>query len=105
MKKITAVLDSLSVDEQSKLNEFTEALKKHAWISIESAKSQRGQTLFEKTSAIGLFDINIVSNDTEEVGFITLPSASCKYSTSMVDDAFDLAKAFVSSITYGMNRP
>jgi len=104
MKKITAVLDSLSVDEQSKLNEFTEALKKHACISVESAKSQLGQKLFEKTSAIGLFDINIVSNDTEEVGFITLPSAFCKYSTSMVDDAFDLAKAFVSSITYGMTR-
>ncbi|ACT47142.1 hypothetical protein [Methylotenera mobilis] len=104
MKKITAVLDSLSADEQSKLNEFTEALKKHACISVEAAKSQLGQKLFEKTSAIGLFDINIVSNDTEEVGFITLPSAFSKYSTSMVDDAFDLAKAFVSSITYGMTR-
>ena len=105
MKKITAVLNSLSADEQSKLNEFTEALKKHLCIPVESAKSQLGQKLFEKTSAIGLFDINIVSNDKEEVGFITLPSAFSKYSSSsMVDDAFDLAKAFVSSITYGMTR-
>ena len=45
-----------------------------------------------------------MSNDTEEVGFITLPSAFSKYITSMVDDAFNLAKAFVSLTTYGMTR-
>lgn len=43
MKKITAVLDSLPADEQLKLNEFTEALKKHACISVESGKSRLGQ--------------------------------------------------------------
>lgn len=39
-----------------------------------------------------------------EVGFLTKPSSFSKYSSSDVDDAFDLAKAFVSSLTYGMTK-
>lgn len=35
---------------------------------------------------------------------MTLPSAFSKFSNSMIDDAFDLAKAFISSITYGMTK-
>ncbi len=103
-KKIKAVLDSLSSAEQAKLNELTEALKQRACIAVETAKSQLGEQLFSKAAAIGLFDINVVSNSKEDVGFLTLPSAFSKYSNSMVDDAFDLAKAFVSSVTYGMTK-
>lgn len=103
-KKIRAVLDSLSSAEQSKLNALTESLRKNACIPVDFAKAQLGDILFMKVSAIGLFDISIVSNSTEEVGFLTLPSAFSKYSNSMVDDAFDLAKAFVSSVTYGMTK-
>jgi len=100
--KIKAVLDSLSTNDQTKLNELTESLKKKACISVDTAKAQLGDQLFNKVTAIGLFDINVVSNSTEEVGFLTLPSAFSKFSSSMVEDAFDLAKAFVSSVTYGM---
>ncbi|MCX7103152.1 MAG: hypothetical protein NTX38_17145 [Methylobacter sp.] len=103
-QKIKLVLDSLSTDDQSKLNELTGALKIKACIPVDTAKLQLGEKLFTKVTAIGLFDINVVSNSTEEVGFLTLPSAFSKYSCSMVDDAFDLAKAFVSSITYGMTK-
>lgn len=103
-QKIKLVLDSLSTGEQVKLNELTGALKIKACIPVDTAKLQLGEILFAKVTAIGLFDINVVSNSTEEVGFLTLPSAFSKYSCSMVDDAFDLAKAFVSSITYGMTK-
>lgn len=103
-KKIKAVLDSLSSAEQIKLNALTESLRKNACIPVDSAKAQLGDALFMKVAAIGLFDISIVSNSKEEVGFLTLPSAFSKYSNSMVDDAFDLAKAFVSSVTYGMTK-
>lgn len=68
------------------------------------SKKMLGYDLFCKVSSIGLFDLNVVSNSKEDAGFITLPSAFSKYSSSMVDDAFDLAKAFVSSITYGMTK-
>lgn len=103
-KKIKAVLDSLSAIDQANLTELTEILKKMACIPVETAKKQLGEALFSKVTAIGLFDINVVSNTTEEVGFLTLPSAFSKFSSSMVDDAFDLAKAFVSSVTYGMTK-
>jgi hypothetical protein len=103
-RKIKAVLDSLSNNDQRKLNELTELLRQKACIPVESAKVSLGEQLFSKITAIGLFDINVVCNSTEAVGFLTLPSAFSKFSTSMVDDAFDLAKAFVSSITYGMTK-
>lgn len=103
-KKIKDVLDSLNVDERDKLKELTEILRKQACISTDHAEQLLGEALFQKVTAIGLFDISVVSNSSENVGFLTLPSAFSKYSNSMVDDAFDLAKAFVSSITYGMTK-
>lgn len=103
-QKIKAVLDSLNPAEQVKLNELTETLRKRACVSTDHAKQFLGDALFQKVTAIGLFDISVVSNSTEDVGFLTLPSAFSKYSNSMIDDAFDLAKAFVSSVTYGMTK-
>lgn len=103
-RKIKAVLDSLSSAEQSKLNELTDTLKKRACVSTDYATQLLGEPLFKKVAAIGLFDVSVVSNSTEDAGFLTLPSAFSKYSNSMVDDAFDLAKAFVSSVTYGMTK-
>ena len=103
-KKIKLVLDSLTTQEQAKLTELTEMLKKHACVEVESAKKLLGDVLFKKVSAVGLFDVNVVSNSKESVGYLTLPSAFSKYSSAMIDDAFDLAKAFVSSITYGMTK-
>ncbi|WP_426778235.1 hypothetical protein [Klebsiella quasipneumoniae] len=103
-QKIKAVLDSLNTSEQTKLNEITEILRKKACVSTDYARQFLGDPLFQKVTAIGLFDISVVSNSSEDVGFLTLPSAFSKYSNSMVDDAFDLAKAFVSSVTYGMTK-
>jgi hypothetical protein len=103
-RKTKLVLDSLSSQEQLKLNEVREILINSACVPVEIIKNILGEKLFEKVSGIGLFDISVVSNSTESVGFVTLPSAFSKFSNSMVDDAFDLAKAFVSSITYGMTK-
>jgi hypothetical protein len=103
-KKIKLVLDTLSQAEQLLMAEFTEALKKRACIDVESAEAMLGKALFQKTSSIGLFDVSIVSNNNSNTGFVTLPSAFSKYSNAMIDDAFDLAKAFLSSITYGISK-
>ncbi|OPB92601.1 hypothetical protein [Elizabethkingia occulta] len=103
-EKIKKVLDSLKADEQVKLNELSEILGKRACVSIEYAEELLGEELFQKVTAIGLFDVNVVSNSHENAGFMTLPSAFSKFSSSMVDDAFDLAKAFISSITYGITK-
>ena len=103
-RKVNAVLSSLTPEEQSCLTEFTAKLESVACIEVEEAERILGEKLFQKLSSISLFDVNIVSNNNEIVGFVTRPSAFSKYSNSIVEDAFDLAKAFVSSLTYGMTR-
>jgi hypothetical protein len=103
-KKIKKVLDSLSPSDQCCLIEVNGLLKQKACIPVDEAIKIFGEKLFQRVAAIGLFDVNIVSNSTEEIGFLTLPSAFSKFSSSMIEDAFDLAKAFVSSITYGMTK-
>jgi hypothetical protein len=102
--KTKAVLDSLKPGEQAALIELTEKLKKTACVTYPDAIAILGDPLFKKVNSIGFFDMNVVSNSQEEVGYLTLPSAFSKYSNSMVDDAFDLAKAFVASLTYGMTK-
>lgn len=103
-KKTQQVLSSLSQDEQTKLIQFNKLLDEKACIESSQAIAILGDQLYSKLSAIGMFDINVVSNEKGEVGFLTKPSSFSKYSSSDVDDAFDLAKAFVSSLTYGMTK-
>jgi hypothetical protein len=104
-KKMSDVIGTLSASEQEKLLEVSEMLKRNTCISVDAMRLVLGNSLFNKVIAIGLFDVNVVSNSNEEVGFVTLPSAFSKFSNnSLVDDAFDLAKAFVSSIMYGMTK-
>ena len=50
-----------------------------------------------------MYDFNEVSNSKEAKTFITKPSAFSKYGNPFEEDALDLAKAFVSSLYYGMN--
>ena len=103
--KTKTIIDSLSSDEQTKLIEVTEIIKKNACMAVDEAEKILGQQLFNKIAQIGLFDLTTVGNSKETVGFLTLPSAFAKFgSNSLIDDAFDLAKAFVSSITYGMTK-
>jgi hypothetical protein len=103
-QKIQKVLSTLIEEENTKLLEFNDLLTKKTCISTTEAEKILGKTLFSKLSSIGMYDINIVSNEQGEVGFLTKPSSFSKYSSSDVDDAFDLAKAFVSSLTYGMTK-
>ncbi|WP_137165387.1 hypothetical protein [Salinimonas lutimaris] len=102
--KTKRVLDSLNEAERRALSDLNVLLSSHACVELTMAKKVLGESLFSKVCAVGLYDINAVCNSTEEVGFITLPAAFSKYSNAQVDDAFDLAKAFVSSITYGMTK-
>ena len=104
LSKAKAVLDSLSQAEEAAVQELMQELQTTACLSLERVTAILGEKLFSKVFAIGLFDMNTVCNSSESVAFITLPSSFSKYSSSMIDDAFDLAKAFVCSITYGMTK-
>lgn len=103
-EKIKKILDTLTLVEQKRLSEVTDLLHKKACVETTEVEKILDTPLYKKLTSVGFFDINVVSNKNESIGFITLPSAFNKYSLSTVDDAFDLAKAFVSSITYGMTK-
>jgi len=62
------------------------------------------EPLFDKLMAAGFYDVNMVSNDQGEHAFVTAPAAFHKFVDPMVDDAFDLAKALVAALTYGIAK-
>lgn len=100
--KTKNVLDSLSSTEQATLREFGDILRKQG--CIERAESERilKPNLFEKLIAAGVYDVNTVSNDAGEHVFVTSPDSFHKFVNPMIDDCFDMAKALVSALKYGM---
>ncbi len=101
-KKIYSIISSMSEAESSKLNEINQALSKDGCLSSTFVKKILGEQLYIKAQSIGLFDVNAIGNESGQHEFVTKPSAFNKYSNSTIEDAFDLAKAFVTSLTYGM---
>lgn len=51
-----------------------------------------------------MYDVNHVSNTQGQFSFVTRPAAFHKFTDPLVDDAFDLAKALVAALTYGMTK-
>jgi hypothetical protein len=100
--KMAAVVASLKSDDALKVIAFNEELGKCGCLVLARAMEVLGKSLFEKLHAIGAYDVNRVGNDRGQYCFVTRPAAFKKFSDSVVDDAFDLAKAFVASLTYGM---
>ncbi|HVT29801.1 MAG TPA: hypothetical protein VHE81_17415 [Lacipirellulaceae bacterium] len=103
-KKITAVIASLSAADQKLMIEVRDELGKCGCVPVETVKAKLGDKLFAKLHSIGAYDVNVLGNERGSFSFVTQPGAFKKFSDSVVDDAFDLAKAFVSSLTYGMTK-
>lgn len=102
--KVTKVLSTLSPDEQTKLSAFNEKLLRLGCITLASAARELGETLISKVRAIGLLDVSLVVNESGPTGFVTKPDAFHKFVNPLVDDAFDLAKALVSALSYGIQQ-
>lgn len=102
--KVSKILDSMAQHEKDKILGLNSMLKKNPCIESSKVEELLGGDLFRKVLAIGLYDSSVVANSKEEIAFLTKASSFAKYSTSAIDDAFDLAKAFLSSLTYGMTR-
>ncbi len=103
VEKTNAVLSSLKIEETKKVTELDTLLTAKGCITIEKAKSILGEVLLSKLQSIGMYDFNEVSNSKEVKTFVTKPSAFSKYGNPFEEDALDLAKAFVSSLYYGIN--
>ncbi|MBA4416285.1 MAG: hypothetical protein C0392_00015 [Syntrophus sp. (in: bacteria)] len=100
--KVSAVLRSLSGSDEQRVVDLTERLKSSGCIAKSEAVRILGDTLYSKLCAIGFIDENSIGNEAGTFSFVTRPAAFSKFTNSAVDDAFDLAKAFVTSLTYGM---
>jgi hypothetical protein len=104
VKKIRAALDGLSAEERGSLSALQEQLQQHGCVPVEMAVKTTGDVLFQKLQSIGLLDVSSVGNDAGQHHFVTSPAAFSKFSNSIADDALDLAKALVASLTYGMTK-
>jgi hypothetical protein len=104
LSKTQAVLSSLKPEERQRLLDVEAALKQSGCLSLPEVEKTLGKELLEKLNAISLFDVSVVNNDQENIAFVTRPAAFSKFGNPLVEDALDLAKAFVSSLTYGMTR-
>jgi len=103
LEKTNAVLSSLNSEDTRKILELDNLLSSLGCVTLEKAKAILGDVLLAKLQSIGMYDFNEVSNIKESKTFITKPSAFSKYGNPFEEDALDLAKAFVSSLYYGMN--
>jgi hypothetical protein len=102
--KMHAVMASLSGDDLRKVSEIEAALRQRGCISLDEVQGVLGEPLLRKLHSIGMYDVNEVSNDAETVAYVTHPAAFGKFGDPFADDALDLAKAFVTCLTYGMTR-
>jgi hypothetical protein len=104
MRKVSAVMSSLSSDDEVRVRRVDELLRSSGCLMVDQVELELGIPLFRKLQSIGMYDVSIVSNAKENVAFVTRPSAFAKYGSAAVSDAFDLAKALVASISYGIVR-
>lgn len=98
------VLESLSSSERDRIAHVATLLSQSGCIDRDQVKRLLTEPLFDKLMAAGFYDVNMVANDQGEHAFVTAPAAFHKFVDPMVDDAFDLAKALVAALTYGIAK-
>ncbi len=102
MRKTKAILSSLNSEDEKKVSELIGLLKAAGCVPKAEVVKHLGDELYSKVCAIGFIDENSIGNEKGISTFITMPAAFTKFTNTAADDAFDLAKAFVTSLTYGM---
>ncbi|MCT3760653.1 hypothetical protein [Elizabethkingia anophelis] len=102
LEKTKNVLSSLKPEEIRNITEVDEVLSSNGCMPYLKVESILGKGLLLKLQSIGFYDLNEVSNTDEAIVFVTKPSAFSKFGSPFEEDALDLAKAFVSSLYYGM---
>ena len=104
VNKSKRVIDSLNSNETSKMMLLQSKLDRTGCLDLSEVQRDLGDALLEKLRAASLFDVHYVDNPDGSHGFVTKPSAFHKYNDPFTDDAFDLAKALVAALTYGMKQ-
>jgi hypothetical protein len=101
--KVNRVLSSLSTADAHMIAQLDGILTK-GYATVTAAENVLGKPLFDKLRSAGMYDVNHVINSSGEYGFVTRPAAFHKFNDPLVDDAFDLAKALVAALGYGMTQ-
>ncbi len=104
VRKINAICSSLSEFKVKKIQELDETLRNQGCVPLNIGHQILGEKLFKQLQSIGLYDVNTVNNERGDFNFVTKPSAFSRFGNATVEDAFDLAKAFVTSLTFGMTQ-
>jgi len=102
IKKAENVLSTLKPEERTQYRNLDAALGEKGCLTLPDAIKLSSDTLIQKLASIGMIDLNQVANDHESKIFITKPAAFSKFGSPFEEDALDLAKAFVASLTYGI---
>lgn len=102
--KAKKVIESLTATERANASEMDQRLASEGCIAKSDAMHILGNVAFSKLASIGFYDISTVSNEHESSEYITRPSAFNKFGRDDLSDSFDLAKALVASLKYGMTR-
>ncbi|MCY3826192.1 MAG: hypothetical protein OXG10_02265 [Candidatus Dadabacteria bacterium] len=102
--KTMRIIDSLTDSEANNVRQLNQLLEQKGCLLVDNVEEMLGDQLFAKLQAAGMYDVNQMSNPSGQFGFVTRPAAFHKYNDPIVDDAFDLAKALVSALTYGMTK-
>lgn len=102
--KVHSILSALSNQESTAIKEVRDILSKSGCLEKDRVLKILGEPLYKRLAGIGFLDINKLSNEEGTFDFITQPNSFAKFHSGIVDDAFDLAKALVASLTYGMTR-
>ncbi|MHB2082333.1 hypothetical protein [Pseudomonas asiatica] len=101
-KKVNAILSTLTATDTQNLNEVNTRLNSAGCLPLSTVKKILSDKVFNQLHSIGMFDVSIVGNENGKSEFVTRPAAFSKFTNSIADDALDLAKALVASLTYGM---
>ncbi|NUN15655.1 MAG: hypothetical protein HUU55_18680 [Myxococcales bacterium] len=103
--KTKVVLDTLTSSQGQTVRDFEVQVRQNGCVQRDLAERVLTPELFRRLLAIGMYDLNEVSNTSESMSYVTLPAAFSKFgSSALIDDALDLAKAFVACLSYGMHR-
>lgn len=102
VSKSQKIFDSLSKEDLMHLKEIEDLIQKEGCVLLEAAKNVLGLILLDKLQAIGYFDFNEVSNTSHTKIYLTKPSSFAKFGDPFEEDILDMAKAFISSLVYGL---
>lgn len=103
IQKNQKILDSLSSLEREDFLKLTTELNEKQCLDYNYCKRNYNDVLLKKLIKVSLIDTNEVNSPYGVAIFITLPSSFKRFTnSSLIDDVMDFAKAFLSSIYYGM---